>query len=96
MLFTTAARDLLRRLENCKLTAYQDGAGVWTIGVGHTGPDIREGLVWTQEQADAALDLDLKLRVETVEMLVASNFVKLTNNQFSVVVGFGFPLAGAL
>ena len=28
----------------------------WAIGWGHNGPDVHEGLVWTQEKADAALD----------------------------------------
>ncbi len=27
----------LKREENCKLTAYPDPRGVWTIGTGHTG-----------------------------------------------------------
>lgn len=33
-------------------------AGIWTIGYGHTGKDVYEGLVWTQEQADEALEHD--------------------------------------
>ena len=40
--------------EGCRLTAYQDTLGIWTIGYGHTGPEVCEGLVWTQDQADAA------------------------------------------
>jgi len=28
----------------------------WAIGWGHNGPDVHEGLAWTQEQADADLD----------------------------------------
>ncbi|EBB0361508.1 lysozyme, partial [Salmonella enterica] len=27
----------LKREEGCKLTAYTDSRGVWTIGTGHTG-----------------------------------------------------------
>lgn len=33
----------------------------WTIGYGHTGPEVHEGLEWTQGEADAALSADLKL-----------------------------------
>lgn len=33
----------------------------WTIGAGHTGPEVHEGLEWTQAQADAALAADLAL-----------------------------------
>lgn len=39
--------------EGCRLEAYQDTLGVWTIGYGCTGPEIVAGLVWNQEQADS-------------------------------------------
>lgn len=45
--------------EGCRLSAYQDAGGVWTIGYGHTGPAVHEGLVWTQDQADAQLAADV-------------------------------------
>jgi lysozyme len=45
--------------ESLRLTAYQDAVGVWTIGWGHTGPEVHKGLVWTREQAEAALKEDL-------------------------------------
>jgi lysozyme len=48
---------LIKDSEGCKLTAYQCPAGVWTIGWGVTGVDIKKGLIWTQEQADAELDI---------------------------------------
>lgn len=49
---------LAESFEGCVLSAYQDIAGVWTIGRGHTGKDVYEGLVWTREQADEAFDHD--------------------------------------
>lgn len=45
---------LVKVREGCKLTAYQDIVGVWTIGYGET-LGVYQGLVWTQEQADTAL-----------------------------------------
>jgi lysozyme len=33
----------------------------WTIGVGHTGPEVHPGLVWTDEQIDAALASDMQI-----------------------------------
>jgi lysozyme len=42
-----------RTSEGCRLTAYQDTGGVWTIGWGQTGDWVHEGLTCTQEQADA-------------------------------------------
>lgn len=31
----------------------------WTIGYGHTGPEVHRGLTWTLEQAEGALLLDI-------------------------------------
>jgi len=49
-------RDLIKKWEGCKLTAYQDSIGVWTIGYGVTssagfGP-ITKGMKITQADAD--------------------------------------------
>lgn len=52
--------ELEKEFEGCQLTAYQDIAGVWTIGYGHTGKDVYSGLVWIQQQADEALDHDIQ------------------------------------
>ena len=51
----------LRAEEGCRLKAYQDREGSWTIGWGHTGPGVRQGLSWTQAQADAQLKADAAL-----------------------------------
>lgn len=42
---------LLQYFEKCRLDAYQDGGGVWTIGWGET-QGVRPGMKWTQQQAD--------------------------------------------
>lgn len=49
--------DDIKRDEGCKLTAYQDTQGIWTVGVGHA--HVAPGTVWTQEQADEQLNLDI-------------------------------------
>ena len=48
---------LIKDSEGCKLSAYQCPAGVWTVGYGCTGVDIKKGLTWTQAQAEAELDI---------------------------------------
>jgi lysozyme len=58
--------SLLDIFEGCKLTAYKDTGGVWTIGFGHTGPEVIEGLVWTQDQAKAQLSKDTSLLLKVV------------------------------
>jgi lysozyme len=50
-----AAIDLVKRFEGLRLEAYQDQRGIWTIGYGYTGPEVRQGLVWTETQANLAL-----------------------------------------
>jgi lysozyme len=54
-----SASDLVRRFEECRLSAYVDIGGLPTIGWGHAGKDVYPGLVWTQAQADEALGHDL-------------------------------------
>lgn len=51
--------DLLTQRESKRNEAYQDSKGIWTIGVGHTGPEVHEGLVWTDAQVEEALAKDL-------------------------------------
>jgi GH24 family phage-related lysozyme (muramidase) len=47
--------------ENCKLVAYKDTKGIWTIGWGHALEDGKDhtGQIWTQQMADAVLDSDI-------------------------------------
>lgn len=49
---------LIKRYEGCKLDAYQDSVGVWTIGYGST-LGVKQGQRITQQQADALLIEDL-------------------------------------
>ena len=50
--------DYLKRAECCKLQAYQDAKGVWTIGYGHT-KGVKRGDRCTQYQAEQYLREDL-------------------------------------
>lgn len=68
MLFTPmktspSGRLAIERREGCKLRAYQDQRGVWTIGYGHTSmagdPRVQAHLVISQKMADEILSRDL-------------------------------------
>jgi len=76
--------------EGCKLVAYQDQKGVWTIGTGHTGADVYEGLVITQEQADALLHRDVQTAVAGVNAALAG--VTLTQPEFNACVDLAFNI----
>lgn len=78
---------LTKEFEGLRLTAYLDFVGLWTIGYGHTGHDVHEGMTITQEQADALLTQDVAWAAETVNRLVQ---VPLTQHEFDAVVDFVF------
>jgi len=61
------ASDFVKKHEGCRLFAYQDLAGIWTIGYGHTGPEVHDGLVWTQDQANGVLMVDLRATYVALE-----------------------------
>ena len=56
-------REQLIEFEGWEHEAYPDpisGDGrPFTIGAGHTGPEVHDGLKWTDEQISAALDADI-------------------------------------
>lgn len=53
----------LKADEGFRLKAYPDpvsGGAPWTIGYGHTGPEVHPGLVWTAEKCEAVLIADIE------------------------------------
>lgn len=57
--------DDIKRDEGCRLTAYKDTVGVVTVGYGHA--HVAPGTVWTQAQADSALDADIAIAVHDLD-----------------------------
>lgn len=83
--------QLLKDAEGCKLKAYPDPGtkgDPWTIGWGHTGEGIREGITWTQEHADKQLVEDL--RSTCLGVFNFTRGVPLNDNQFSALVCFAY------
>lgn len=75
------------------LEAYEDMAGVWTIGYGHTGrsgpPPVEEGMVITEKEAFAILRSD----VATFSTSVLNLLKRPANaNQFSAFVCLAFNI----
>ncbi len=79
--------EFIEDVEGCKLFAYLDTGGVWTIGVGHTGPEVVKGLTWTMQQVTEALIKDTETAQNAVNKLVR---VPITQNQFDALVSFVF------
>ena len=85
--------DRIKKFESCCLTAYQDAAGVWTIGYGHTG-SVYAGMQISQEQAGDLLKADLKRFEAAVNRYVTG---ALTQGRFDALVSFTFNVGeGAL
>lgn len=80
--------NLIKKFEGCELESYQCPAGKWTIGYGHTGPDVKAGQAITEHQAEAILRYDLDRFEEDVEKLTKGRAI--TENQFSALVSFAF------
>lgn len=70
---TAEAVALIKEFEGCVLTAYPDpgtGGDPWTIGYGHTGPDVFPGDKITEEEAEELLRYDLRRFEAGVEELI--------------------------
>jgi lysozyme len=83
-----SAIDLAKKFESCRLNAYQDIAGIWTIGWGHTGKDVYAGMRWTQAQADDALLHDINAARALLEM----HSQNLANGTLDALTDFVFNL----
>ncbi len=87
------ALQFLPKAEGCKLVAYRDSAGVWTIGWGHTGPEVVEGLVITLAQALFYLRLDAAHAVRRLELvLTEAAIAALSEHQYAALISFVFNL----
>ena len=83
---------LTQQFEGLRLTAYQDQVGRWTIGYGHTGPNVHGGMTITQDQASQLLQSDVAGAVTCVNNAVTT---LITQNQFDALVDFVFNLGCA-
>jgi len=89
LIYSGNGLSLTEQFEGCELTAYQDQVGVWTIGYGHTGPDVVAGLTITQDQAQALLAQDVQSAAACVNNSVT---VQLSQDEFDALVDFVFNL----
>jgi len=79
-----AMNALVKRFESCRLEAYRDSGGIWTIGWGRTA-GINPNQTCTQEEADQWLAEDLHFAEAAVDDLV---LVPLTDAMREALVSF--------
>jgi lysozyme len=88
--------DLIKQFEGCRLQAYPDpktGGDPWTVGWGATGPDIKRGVVWTQEQADGRLAADVAAFGKRIGD--ALNGHPTTQAEYDALVSFAYNIGFA-
>lgn len=89
---------LIKAYEGCarlradgRYEAYPDpgtGGAPWTIGWGSTGADVRPGIVWTKEQCDRRLEVDIARHATDVERVLGG--CQTSQAQFDALVSFHF------
>lgn len=88
MILSKRGGDFIKSFEGLRLTAYRDIVGVLTIGYGHTGSDVIEGMKITLDRANELFDEDVADFVTGVNALAK---VK-TQGQFDALVSFAYNL----
>lgn len=84
---------LIKAWEGCKLEAYRDAVGVWTIGYGHTwaagNPRPAQGMKITQARAEEILIVDL---IQYERAVINALTTEPNENQFAAMVSLCFNI----
>ncbi|MBS1740727.1 MAG: lysozyme [Bacteroidetes bacterium] len=80
---------LIRHFEGCKLQAYQDAVGIWTIGYGNTffsgSRPVKKGDTITQDRAEDLLKLVVEKFAISVDAMVKRH---IKQHEFDALVSF--------
>lgn len=79
---------LIKKFEGCRLMPYYCPAGVLTCGWGSTGHDVFPGRPWTQEYADARLEMDAA-RFSKATLLLCPT---LADDSLAAIADFAYNL----
>jgi lysozyme len=94
-ILNAAGLALIKQFEGLSLTSYADpgtGAEPYTIGYGHTGPDVHPNMTISEQEAQALLQSDVLAASQEVAALIE---VELTPNEFAALVSWQYN-TGAL
>ena len=81
--------------EGCRLTAYKDTVGVWTVGYGHA--HVQPDTVWTQEQAEKQLIEDVaRHNLELLRRLPWVAGLDIVRQRVLFNMGFNLGIDGLL
>jgi len=77
---------LALHFEGCKLNAYKDQRGIWTIGIGHTA-NVYPGQFISTAQAQEFFKQDMQERITQTNAVISS---PITQNMFDACLDFVF------
>lgn len=81
----------IKYYEGCRLTAYKlPGEDNWTIGYGHSGPDVYEGMTISEAEADRLFNSDIKIFEDSVNRWNDQYKLSLSQNQFDALVSITY------
>lgn len=92
MIVRRAGRALIKEFEQCRLEAYQDHGGIWTIGWGHTGPEVKEGDTISQEVADQIFLQDVDAHSAPIANLIAQHGISTSPSQFDAMCSLAYNI----
>lgn len=90
MNINNAGIALIKKFEGLRLKAYKCPAGIWTIGYGHTGPDVSPGQEINEREAEQYLHGDLIRFEHGVEALLDGTPASF--DQFSAMVCLAYNI----
>ena len=89
--------DLVKKFEGCRLTAYRDEVGVWTIGYGITNSDksitgttIKRGLKISKETAEKWLEESLNKKY--LPLVLKYDEYNWNQNELDALVSFAYNI----
>ena len=85
-------KTLIKYWEGVRLTAYKAHSSeeYWTIGYGHYGPDVYEGMEITAEQADAYFEQDIAAFEAAANRIIANYGLEASQNVFDAMLSISY------
>ena len=89
---------LIQNYEGLRTTAYKPlkNESGWTIGYGHHGPDVKPGMVCTEQWAYEQLKQDLRQVEHQLISALNADEIEVTQCQFDALCSLLFNLSGGI
>lgn len=89
---------LIQSYEGLRTTAYKPlkKESGWTIGYGHHGPDVKQGMVCTEQWAYEQLLRDLRQVEHQLISALNADEIEVTQGQFDALCSLLFNLSGGI